>query len=585
MKKIFFTILGTVLLLTACEKGQLTQIKQLPYRTVVEYTPGTYQIEVPGNVTPDALYPWVSISQNGNTVSYTVRRNTQDKIRRAEFSIEGTKDKLVISQKPHALDASLAGSLTQLDVDNGTATVDFTFKTSYPEDYTKWGVILSSTNKIEDGVKSEQGQPVVGGGNSVSYDNIEKGKSYFLWAYVNSTEGDEIQSSLVAIITTPVYVKAGENLQTAIDTAQMFQEIRVQGGATFGSIVFDDKNKNKSISGGWNADFTAQDSKNLSVIDAGGVDRAVIVAADKDFSAGIDGSVEISYFEIKNGKTSDKGGGIRVAGGPVYIHNCYIHSNESGDRGGGIATVGEIPTEVYIYNNIIEGNKCNGGHGGGISIETGNSDDNNPPYTFAQIVSNLVTDNISNKRDGYASSIYTAYAVDVQIVNNTIVGNMNWNEYGGPYPGFKIRDCGRIALVNNIVVGNLCSDCASETVPEEPSYYRQERHLDVSGAVAAVAYNIFEGNVGGLNKCLTETGNKYMPYKFSLTELISDTYQPTGAALGYGTLGSFNYASNGHPEDVQTCNVADLLSKYPLDLAGNPRVVGGKVDAGCYQAQ
>ena len=71
-----------------------------------------------------------------------------------------------------------------------------------------------------------------------------------------------------------MYVKAGENLQAAIDNAKEFQEIRVAGGAVFnGTIVFDAKNKNKSVSGGWNADFTEQSWDNLTVIDGGGVNR------------------------------------------------------------------------------------------------------------------------------------------------------------------------------------------------------------------------------------------------------------------------------------------------------------------------
>ena len=64
---------------------------------------------------------------------------------------------------------------------------------------------------------------------------------------------------------------------------------------------------------------------------------------------------------------------------------------------------------------------------------------------------------------------------------------------------------------------------------------------------------------------------------------ISNDYQPQGAAIGMGTLSTFTPAfSDGSSASV---SVQEILEKFPYDLAGNPRVVGGKVDAGCYQTR
>lgn len=569
MKRILLSIIGVALLLTACEVNQLPKIEQLPFRTVVEYTPGTYQIEVSGNVTPDALYPWLSFNQNGNTVSFTVTRNTQDVVRRAEFSIAGTSDKLVISQKAHGLDASVTTSLAGQGA--GSIDVIATLDTKFAADYAQWGLIYGTSPDVTAGkTVAQKGAPAVGD-NAATLEGLQEGVDYYVWSYVVSTEGDQIVGNVVAVLS-PVFVRAGDNLQKAIDNAKEFQEIRVAGGATFGSIVFDSKNKNKSISGGWNEDFSSQDPENYSVIDAKGICQAVVIAADASASAGITGAVEISYFEIKNGKGS-YGGGVFACGGPVTVRNCYIHDNFADSRGGGVATGKEIPSELYLVNNIIENNVC-AEHGAAISIETGCPDDGEPPYTYAVILGNLIVGNEETADTGYASSIYTAYSVDVQIVNNTITENKS-TDVG--YPGFKIRGDGRICLFNNLVVGNLTTPTHAEA-----NYDRNITSIDVSGAKAAVAFNIVEGALNGCENCLVNSDNVRKDVGFALSEVFDSVYRPVGQAVGFGTLKTYNYSSNAHPEDVNSCNVEALLAKYPLDLAGNPRVVGGKVDCGCY---
>lgn len=581
MKKLFFAILSVALLCTACEKSSLPQLEQNPYRKVVEYTPGTFTMEVPGALTADALYDWLSMSQSGNTATFTIRRNTQDIIRRAEFTIAGSSQKAVISQKSHKLDATVSTNI--LNQGATQITIGTNLSTSFADDYASWGIIYGKTSDVNAGKEVPQaGAPAAK--NEVTIEGLEEGVDYYFWSYVTTTEGDKIISGMAAAVA-PVFVKAGDDIVKIITEAKEFATIRVQGGVNFGALYLGDFAKNKIITGGWNAEFTEQSMDNLTILDGSGSNPALLIAGDAAATTGLNGSVEVSFFEIRNGKSiSGYGGGVYACGGPITIKNCYIHDNVATDRGGGIAAGKSIVSEIYIVNNIIEGNKADG-HGAGISIETGNPNDGEPPYNYVQIVSNLIIGNISTARDGYASSIYTAYSVDVQIVNNTITGNMNWNEYGGAYVGFKVRDSGRVCMANNLVVGNLCSDCHKEDPTEAPVYYRQERHIDVSGAKAGVAYNIFEGNVGGLQNCVTNDANEYMTYNFSLTDVMSSKYQPAGKALGFGTLGTVNYASLSYPDDVQTCNVSAILDKFNKDMAGNPRVVDGKVDAGCYQAQ
>ena len=63
-------------------------------------------------------------------------------------------------------------------------------------------------------------------------------------------------------------------------------------------------------------------------------------------------------------------------------------------------------------------------------------------------------------------------------------------------------------------------------------------------------------------------------------------YKPLGKALGAGTLAEITY--NSKKADMKgpfKVNMKSLLETYNTDLAGNARVVNGKVDLGCYQAQ
>ena len=319
---------AALLLLAGCEeKGEV--FYQNPYRIIVDYQPSTFTISgISGNVTPDGDYNWITSNGNG---SFTVRRNTSGLIRRAEFTVAGSNDKAIVNQKAHSLDATVTSSLASQGL--GSAAIDVTLNTKNLDDYAAWGLIFGTANDRASGkVVPMSGAPVAGI-NKGEITGLAEGTDYFVWSYVESTEGDRIYSNPLGLVP-PVYVKAGEDLQAAIDAAKEFQEIRVAGGAVFnGTIVFDDKNKNKSISGGWNADFTEQSWDNLTVIDGGGVNRGIYCGESPITDMPLQGSVEISYFEIRNCLClSGHGSAIRVSGGPVTVHHCYIHHNEA-DRG------------------------------------------------------------------------------------------------------------------------------------------------------------------------------------------------------------------------------------------------------------
>lgn len=571
MKKIFFAIFSVALLFTACEKGSLPQLEQNPYRKVMEYTPGEYTMEVPGNLTPDMLYDWISVSQSGNKATFTVKRNTQDIIRRAEFTIAGNSEKAVISQKAHKLDASVTAAI----VNQGATqfTIGSTLSTAFADDYASWGVIYGKTSDIAAGtVVPQSGTP---GKNEATIEGLEEGTDYYVWTYVDSTEGDRIVSNMLAIIP-PVCVSAGEDLQAAIDGAKEFQEIRVAGGASFNSpaagIQMGGKNVNKSVSGGWNAEFTEQSMDNLTVLNGVGSSYG-FWCAEADGTP-MNGYCNISYFEIIN-CAGNHGTAVHCVGGPITISNCYVHDNNS-EKGAIGTNEGKYATELTVVNCIVKNNKADA-HGPAFGFGEGKSD---AEPVVGTLVNNLIVENVSTKKDGYAST-FIAYNQSILVfVNNTIVGNKNWAEYGGPYSGTVLRGDICSAFVNNIIIGNYTSPCVEGMT--EPAYERQEQHINMGGGAGTLAYNMIEGSIKEGNN-ITDQDNIFVPTTFDVSSVLTSDYKPLGKVCGAGTLGEITYQGTKH--DARKLDVKALLETYNTDLAGNPRVVDGKVDLGCYQAQ
>ena len=151
--------MGAALLLFAgCEeKGEV--FYQNPYRIIVDYQPSTFTISgISGNVTPDENYDWITSNGNG---SFTVRRNTSGLIRRAEFTVAGSKDKAIVNQRAHSLDATVTSSLASQGL--GSANINVTLNTKNLDDYAAWGLIFGTANDRAAGkVVPMSGAPVAG---------------------------------------------------------------------------------------------------------------------------------------------------------------------------------------------------------------------------------------------------------------------------------------------------------------------------------------------------------------------------------------------------------------------------------------
>jgi len=563
-----------LMVLAACNKaGELPE--QNPYRKIMEYKPATVTMEVPGAITPDASYDWVSYTQNGNTVSFTTRRNFTGLIRRAEFSIAGTSFKAVISQKSGKIDANLSSYLVSQSL--GQATVAINIVTGNVDDYDSWGVIYGKENDRSKGTELPQSKMFVAGENPVTITGLEEGVDYFVWAYVVTTEGDVVYTSNVTGIVPPIYVSADDDLQTVIDGAKDYSEIRILGassGKVYGPIILRDK---VTLSGGWNADFSAQSLDDRTVIKGSG--SGPVLVAD-----GLNGGVTLSYLDISGGKNSNEGGAFQVGEkSKVTVEFCNVHDNYSSDRGGAIIVYSGA--KLLVANSIFKNNiSCH--HGGAIA---------STKSCEVTIVNSLFEHNLSLKRNGYAGCIFLEDGPAVVMVNCTVVDNINWADSGSSYASWPIlnfRGSGTtLQFFNNLVVGNLFWPYDADTEGldlSNPADYatiipvqRQQEQVMLRclnqnpNADYGVSSNLVEGAFGWHSRDVgkIDAANYFVAQGVDLTEVYkapaSGDYTPVGAAL----------------KGEASATVKGFLGKYNTDVYGNPRFTDGTIHIGAIQAQ
>ena len=188
-------------------------------------------------------------------------------------------------------------------------------------------------------------------------------------------------------------------------------------------------------------------------------------------------------------------------------------------------------------------------------------------------------------------------------MNNTIVENVNWRDGSSdtstPWSAVMFRNGGtHIEMVNNIVAGNWYFKPGVANIKEDPNRYNmpiknkyllelQVQNVDLnviagddpnwvcqSNVIAGASSTDFIGRAGGgesqdkAQKACTFVSNS--KWKTIFVSVKDGDFHPAGPAL-----------TTGEASDL----VKSLLGTYTTDLDGNPRIVDGKICAGCYQAQ
>lgn len=582
MKKIFFAILSLAFLFIGCKKE--TEPYQNPYRVIVDYLPQTVTIKgISGSVTPVENYDWITSNGNG---SFTLRRNTTGLIRRAEFTIPGVSDRAIVNQRAHGLDAMVSSKLTNKDTDAKTADMQISFSTEFADDYASWGYVFGQNQDMSGNQDFPQGAFATGD-KTITLQGVDPEKSYYFWAYCVSTEGDKIYAPVFGI-AKPVTVKAGEDLQAAYDAAPEFAEVRVEGGAVINGPFF--LRDNVKLSGGWNASFDKQDLNNRSIIDGGGKRRALIsgITATGDRPGFKDACV--NGFEIRNGLGSNV-----VFNGKLTVEWCYIHHGVNSDKGGGVMATESEGDELVLANSIIAWNKADA-HAGGVSVSGAG--------TKMTVVNCLFRGNASIAQYGYTAAIHGQGGVQAYVANCTFVDNVNWRDgssaTSSPWSAIMFRNGGtHIEFVNNVTAGNWyflpgVADRPDEhpdryDMPIKPEYIleQQVQQCDMNVIAGDDPNWVFQSNVvcgADPTNFIGRAGNSTAQNKAQDASTFVNNADFKTLFVNYDA-GDFHPAGASLTTGENTAAAKNILGTYMTDLDGNPRIVGGKINAGCYQAQ
>jgi parallel beta-helix repeat protein len=256
----------------------------------------------------------------------------------------------------------------------------------------------------------------------------------------------------------------------------------------------------------------------------------------------------ITNNTISNNSASSCGGGIYCFGiynssNAIILNN--IISNNTAFNGGGIFCTNNSPT---ISNNIISNNTAS--YGGGIIC----TNDGTPTIT-----NNTISNNLASVRGGGICCEYT-YA-NPTFSNNTISNNSAAS--GG---ALSCTLYSNITLYNTIMWGNTATTSGHQVYLDDensdPNFY----YCDIQGGMAQF----------GLNSSIFYTGvfqnNIDADPLFVLPSLGSGT-EFNGVTADWSLQETSPCINAGTP-DITGLNLP------ATDIAGKPRIIGGRIDIG-----
>jgi len=379
--------------------------------------------------------------------------------------------------------------------------------------------------------------------------------------------------------------KSGTELQAAIDAAEAGTTVYVQAGTYFGNFTM---KEGVNVSGGWNADFTAQ-TDYATVLDAKANGRVLHQAAA--FTT----LTVWSNLTIQNGKftaqqTDKAGSGVflcdkgqvkhcliqnnlfdatsgEASGGGVYengyttsvlVDDCIIRGNTA-SHGGGVRICGVIQNSI-IENNTTTINACGGVqlHYGGAMyncIVRGNTGKDTGGVrltgTKACTVANCLI--VGNTATGTIGGVSVEGGLQ-NIYNCTIVGNNQKSTNSTGRCGVRINVNADAPFYNNIVCGNMANGEIQAAQLELHATYQSERAARVFKNNAIVF-----GSEVGVNTILLakEADPGFVDASHSDFHLLY-----TSALINKGD---------------------DSQAKGETDLDGKARKAGPAVDLGCYE--
>jgi hypothetical protein len=268
----------------------------------------------------------------------------------------------------------------------------------------------------------------------------------------------------------------------------------------------------------------------------------------------------------------------------AYLNNLKIHSNKGGiNIGSGVTEQLNFTIKNSIIENIIPAFDINYGTGGGMAI---NGTQLGPANLHGRLINNLFIDNICHPDpfwgDGGGSGITVANPCLIDMINCSFGNNQVIQLDGGT---IYTLDGPQITIYNSVLYNNTPRNFYLDQY-NNPEFQAivNTTYSNVEGGEEDVFnndnYNIFNWLEGNIDENPLWTGLGDDPYNLQAGSPCIDSGVPM-----YEEGMDYPYIKEENNKYILYMLDGDTVTLPATDLAGNPRISGGRIDMGAYEWQ